>query len=82
MDVIREHLMYKNDPLVICMAQLTPQEQYECIRIVLESKTNKISICTHDIQNEYIMRVLKELPVEFVQCWITVPQLLVEQSEK
>lgn len=68
MDAIREHLTYKNTPMTICMGKLTPQEQYECIRILLESKTT-VRICTHDTANEYIMRILKELPVSFVQCW-------------
>lgn len=62
--------MYKNTPMTICMAKLTPQEQYESIRIILESKTT-VSICTHEITNECILRLLKELPVKFVQCWST-----------
>lgn len=68
MDVIREHLMYKNTPLTICMAKLTPQEQYECIRVLLESKT-PVSICTHEATNECINLILKKLEVRFVQCW-------------
>lgn len=69
MDVIREHLMYKNEPLMICLAKLTPQEQYECMRILLESKT-PVSICSHDASNTWINLILKELPVKFVQCWV------------
>lgn len=68
MEGIREHLTYKNTPLVICMAKLTPQEQYECIRILLESKT-PVKICTHDSTNECINRLLKEINVTFTQCW-------------
>ena len=68
MDAIRDHLMYKNTPITICLAKLTPQEQYECIRVLLESKST-VSICTHDIANEYIISVLKTLKVQFVQCW-------------
>ena len=68
MEQIREHLMYKNTPLLICMAKLTPQEQYECVRILLESKT-PVKICTHEAVNEYITEVLKTLPVGFAQCW-------------
>lgn len=81
MDVIREHLMYKNNPLMICMAQLTPQEQYECIRILLESKT-PVKICTHDLTNDCIMRILKELPVDFVQCWKQEVVLQAESQKK
>ena len=68
MDAIREHLTYKNTPFVICMGKLTPQEQYECIRIILESKS-PVKICTHDATNECVTLLLKELPVQFVQCW-------------
>lgn len=82
MDVIREHLIYKNDPLTICMAKLTPQEQYECIRILLESKT-PVKICTHESTNECITKLLKELPVQFVQCWVTeIPVLFGEVPPK
>lgn len=83
MDVIREHLMYKNTPLLICMRKLSPQEQYECIRVLLESKT-PIKVCTHDTTNECIMRLLKELQVEFVQCWREeqLPTLFPEDIQK
>jgi hypothetical protein len=69
MDVIREHLMYKNTPLIICMAKIPPQEQYEVIRILLESKTEQVSFCTHDSTNAYIDTILKKLNVKFVHCW-------------
>ena len=69
MDVIREHLMYKNTPLTICMAKIPPQEQYEVIRILLESKTEQVSVCNHDSTNIYIDVILKKLNVMFVQCW-------------
>lgn len=70
MDVIREHLMYKNSPLQICMAKIPPQEQYEVIRILLESKTENVSICTHDSTNVYIDILLKKMKVTFKQCWL------------
>lgn len=69
MDVIREHLMYKNTPITICLAKLTPQEQYEVVRILLGNNRN-VKICTHETTNEFILKVLKELPVQFIQCWI------------
>jgi hypothetical protein len=69
MDVIREHLMYKNTPLTICMSKIPPQEQYEVIRILLESKTEQVSFCTHDSTNAYIDTILKKLNVKFAQCW-------------
>ena len=67
MDVIREHLMYKNDALHICMKQLTSQEQYEFVRIVLESKTEKISVCKHGSTNAYVDMLLQTLPIEIVK---------------
>ena len=69
MEEIRQHLTYKNTPLTICLGKLTSQEQYEVVRILLESKT-PVRVCTHDITNEYIIQVVKQLPVQFVQCWV------------
>jgi hypothetical protein len=63
MDIIREHLMYKNSPLHICMSRISPQEQYEVIRIVLESKTTEITICKHGSTNSYIDTLLSKLNV-------------------
>lgn len=68
MDEIRQHLTYRNTPLTICMAKLTSQEQYEVIRILLESKT-PVKICTHEAISVYMTQVLAELPIKFVQCW-------------
>jgi len=68
MDVIREHLMYKNSPLTICMASITSQEQYEIIRIILESKTEKITICKHSSTNKYIDVLLDKLSITFTDC--------------
>jgi hypothetical protein len=67
MDVIREHLMYKNDALEVCMKQLSSQEQYEFVRIVLESKTEKITVCRHESTNVYIDTLLQKLPIEIVE---------------
>ena len=64
MDIIREHLMYKNHPLHVCMKQLTSQDQYEFVRIVLESKTEKIYVCKHNSTNKYIDVLLSKLPIE------------------
>lgn len=68
MEEIRQHLAYKNTPLSICLGKLTQQEQYEVVRIVLESKS-PVKLCTHDSVNEYIIQLVKQLPVEFIQCW-------------
>jgi hypothetical protein len=68
MDVVREHLMYKNNPLEICMKKLTSQEQYEFVRIVLESKTETIFVCKHASTNFYIDTLLAKLNIQLKQC--------------
>lgn len=68
MDLIREHLMYKNSPLTICMANISPQEQYEIIRIILESKTEQITICKHASTNKYIDVLLEKVNVKLIDC--------------
>ena len=69
MEVLREQLMYKDNQVTICMAKLSPTEQYECIRLLLATRTKDVQICTHDATNEYITTILKHFPVQFVQCW-------------
>jgi hypothetical protein len=76
MDVIREHLMYKDVPITICMKDLTPAEHYEVIRILLASRTKDVSICTHESTNSYIDGLLKKLPLKFVQCFQEVERLV------
>jgi hypothetical protein len=69
MELIREHLIYKDVPITICMGQLKPCEHYEVIRCLLATRTNDVCICTHDATNEYINQILKKLPVHFAQCF-------------
>lgn len=76
MDVIREHLIYKDVPIMICFKDLKPVEQYEVVRFLLATRTKDVSICTHESTNEYITVLLKKLPVEFVQCFAQEPKLL------
>jgi len=68
MDGIREHLMYKNSPMHICMAKIQPQEQYEIIRIILESKTHDITVCKHGVTNAYINALLQKLNISVKEC--------------
>lgn len=68
MDLIREHLIYKNVPTTICMKDLKPVEQYEAIRLILATKATNVSICKHDSTNEYIDQLLTKLSVTFVDC--------------
>jgi hypothetical protein len=76
MDLIREHLMYRNSPLAICMANITSQEQYEIIRIILESKTQQITICKHNATNKYIDILIDKLNITIKNC------LLEQQSHQ
>lgn len=76
MDVIREHLMYKNTPLTICMSTIKSQEQYEIIRIILESKTEKITICKHNSTNKHIDMLIDKLGVSIKSCELEQPQHL------
>jgi hypothetical protein len=69
MDVIREHLIYKEVPLTICMAKLTQQERYEVIRLLVATRTKDVTICTHEATNDYITSILKKMDVSFGQCW-------------
>jgi len=69
MDVIREHLMYKNSPLNICMATISLQEQYEIIRIILESKA-EVTVCPHNSTNKYIDILLNKMNIVFRDCSI------------
>ena len=67
MDSIREHLVYKNAPFEICFEHLTSQEQYEVIRILLESKT-VVTICTHAKSNMFINKILEKINIPLVSC--------------
>ena len=70
MDLIREHLIYSDVPITICMKTLKPQEQYELIRLLLATRTKDVFICTHESTNEYIDKLLKKLDVSFTQCYL------------
>jgi hypothetical protein len=70
MDLIREHLMYKDVPITICMKTLKPIEQYEVIRLILATKAKNVTICTHEATNEYIDTLLKQLSVKYTQCFL------------
>ena len=68
MDIIREHLIYKNVPTTICMKDLKPIEQYEVIRFILATRTKDVSICKHNVVNEYIEKLIAQLPIQLVEC--------------
>jgi hypothetical protein len=69
MDIIREHLVYKDVPLEVCLKTLTHQEQYEFLRILLATRHNNVKICySHENVNQYILEVLKRLGLDLCQC--------------
>lgn len=68
MDLIREHLIYKDVPIKICMKELNPIEQYEVIRFILATRTKDVSICKHNVVNEYIEKLIAQLPIQLVEC--------------
>jgi len=63
MDVIREHLMYKNIPLRIEMNTLKPVEQYEVIRLLLATRTKDVVVKIDDSVNKYVQNLLKKIGV-------------------
>ena len=68
MDLIREHLMYKDVPIKICFGTLKTQEQYECIRLLLATRTKDVSICLHDSKNNYIKTIIQKLNLITSSC--------------
>jgi len=50
------------------MRTLTPQEQYECIRLLLATRTNDVFLCSRQLENEYLKRILYELKIEETSC--------------
>ena len=65
MELIREHLMYKEIPLHVCVGKLTRQEQYEFIRLLIGSGKRHITICLeHGTVNDYTRQVLRDLRLE------------------
>jgi len=63
MDVIREHLMYKNVPLEITMKTLKVQEQYEIIRLLLATRTKDVVIKIDASVNKYVLNLIEKIGV-------------------
>jgi len=65
MDLIREHLIYKDVPITIEIDKLKTQEQYEVIRLLLASRNKKdvISVITSQSTNKYIKSLLQDLKI-------------------
>ena len=63
MEVIREHLMYKNNFLEIQMNTLKTQEQYEVIRLLLATRTKDVVVKIDDSVNKYVRNLLEKIGV-------------------
>jgi hypothetical protein len=63
MDIIREHLMYKNVPIEISMKTLKVQEQYEVIRLLLATRTKDVVVKVNNSVNKYILNLLDKIGV-------------------
>lgn len=68
MNTIREKLMYKDVPVLICMKELSSLEQYECVRMLLGMRQTNVSVCTHEATPSDLVKILQKLEVPFVQC--------------
>lgn len=68
MDVIREHLIYKDVPIKIEIDSLKAQEQYEVIRLLLACRETKEDVCVlvSEKSNKYILELLTELKIKIV----------------
>ena len=63
MEIIREHLMYKNVPLQIEMKTLKPTEQYEVIRLLLATRTKDVVVKIDTSVNKYVRNLLSKIDV-------------------
>lgn len=71
MDILREHLIYKDVPITICMKNLKQQEQYEIVRLLLATRKD-VKVCLHGLNNTYILKLLDELKVPIQDCSVSV----------
>lgn len=63
MDIIREHLMYKDIPLEITMNVLKVQEQYEVVRLLLATRTKDVVVKIDNSVNKYVRNLLSKIDV-------------------
>lgn len=63
MDIIREHLMYKDIPLEITMNVLKAQEQYEVVRLLLATRTKDVLVKIDSSVNKYVRNLLSKIDV-------------------
>ena len=63
MDLIREHLIYKNVPTDIPIDALKTQEQYEVIRLLLACRKEDVCIMVKESTNKYILDLIHTLKI-------------------
>ena len=51
------------------MRDFRKEEHYEIIRLLLATRTKDVCICTHESTNSYIDSLLKDLKINFYQCF-------------
>jgi hypothetical protein len=68
MDSIREQLIYKDVPVLICFKDLKPIEQYECIRLLLATRTKDVQVCKHGVENNRINSLLLSTKIPITSC--------------
>jgi hypothetical protein len=64
MELIREHLMYKNVPITIHIDLLKSQEQYEIIRLLLACRKEDVCVVVSENTNPYIVTLLNTLKIK------------------
>ena len=68
MDVIRERILYKDKDVNVCFKEFTRKEQYECIRLIVSTRTENVKICKHENTNWYIDKLIEELKLQCIHC--------------
>ena len=63
MDIVREHLMYKNVPIKIEMNTLKIVEQYEVIRLLVATRTKDVVVKIDESINKYVFNLLQKTGV-------------------
>lgn len=67
MELIREHLIYKDVPITVCMKSLKQQEQYEIIRLLLATRKLNVTLCLHGLKNMYITDLVADMNINPIQ---------------
>lgn len=66
MELVREHLIYKDIPICICLKKIP--DHYEIIRCLLATRTNGVSVCCTDSANIFVQILVKKLDIQASGC--------------